>query len=707
MSTIPPEPPEPPDPPKKKTTIIKKKVADPANSKPQEKDEITDLPPVKRLDKVVSGFENQYFSYLVVKKKLTTFTKTVNKVTIIPLIQESVKTMNHITYLSYLFLNFHFLRLLQNSHSNLPKKIDQTMIYRVFAAVSSRNGKMIEPKGDPIWKESVIEFRKHLNDSKNGKYPFPDRRYSCNLINNATQFMLTAIDNHLSLNFKPRLAKYLKIKHKEDDYSKAHYWADRILNNRTPNPEYPSKFDNDLTSEKLIKEYQVELKIKGETRPNIVENIDIFLPFYSKILSFFKDEKTKLFSLLPLKGELIPSYIKICNKSLHDLIGHQNCNWNDFSKAKRKFWDTYFKVNEVETYKHKFDYEILTNGYDVSILLKKQNRDLPADYDLNWDLQKKCNYIEQKKLHDKTMKEEKQNTKTIEKKSKKSADESTIDYLQSLEWWKPDAVIANDTGRRRLFSGISYYKGKDDPITVQCTREEWNHIVGSKKIREKINRRKDSSDLIKSLNEISFKTSSVTEFVTSLKKIVPKLEELFKFYGDRFYSKINFTKYINKQRAFNKIVKRFKVGKRTLVGFGDGNVNSNSCCKGQKLPVNQLYDRVNREKDLRAVRINERNTTKICSVCHHETKGYVKYWKIIEKVDGSSKLVKVTIFGLRRCTNNGCRITWDRDHNARINIYEILSFLIEYKVRPDYLLDKKKTKSLVKKPNPVIRKLAT
>jgi len=29
-------------------------------------------------------------------------------------------------------------------------------------------------------------------------------------------------------------------------------------------------------------------------------------------------------------------------------------------------------------------------------------------------------------------------------------------------------------------------------------------------------------------------------------------------------------------------------------------------------------------------------------------------------------------------------------------IYEI-----EYKVRPDYLLDKKKTKSLVKKPNPL------
>ena len=62
----------------------------------------------------------------------------------------------------------------------------------------------------------------------------------------------------------------------------------------------------------------------------------------------------------------------------------------------------------------------------------------------------------------------------------------------------------------------------------------------------------------------------------------------------------------------------------------------------------------------------------------------------------NKNLVKVTIFGLCRCTNNGCRITWDRDHNARINIYEILSFLIEYKVCPDYLLDKKKTKSLVK-----------
>ena len=60
MSIIPPKP-------KKKTTFIKKKVADPANSKPQEKDEMTDLPTVKRLDTVVSGFENLRFHALLLK----------------------------------------------------------------------------------------------------------------------------------------------------------------------------------------------------------------------------------------------------------------------------------------------------------------------------------------------------------------------------------------------------------------------------------------------------------------------------------------------------------------------------------------------------------------------------------------------------------------------------------------------------------------
>ena len=113
------------------------------------------------------------------------------------------------------------------------------------------------------------------------------------------------------------------------------------------------------------------------------------------------------------------------------------------------------------------------------------------------------------------------------------------------------------------------------------------------------------------------------------------------------------------------------------------------------------------------VYVNESYSTKICHICHHETKGGIKFWKEVEKVDGSRIKVKATIYGLRRCTNNECRITWDRDHNARINIYICLRSEILNGVRPEYLCVKrvkkispKKTKKipLIKKKTSIIKK---
>ena len=93
---------------------------------------------------------------------------------------------------------------------------------------------------------------------------------------------------------------------------------------------------------------------------------------------------------------------------------------------------------------------------------------------------------------------------------------------------------------------------------------------------------------------------------------------------------------------------------------------------------------------------NEAYSTKMCSKCHRVT-GDVKYWKEVEKVDGSKKVIKVKIYGLRRCTNNECRITWDRDHNARINIFVVMEYLIDKKDRPIYLTKQKKITIFKKK----------
>ena len=67
----------------------------------------------------------------------------------------------------------------------------------------------------------------------------------------------------------------------------------------------------------------------------------------------------------------------------------------------------------------------------------------------------------------------------------------------------------------------------------------------------------------------------------------------------------------------------------------------------------------------------------------------MKFWKEIEKVDGSRIKVKARIYGLRRCNNNECRITWDRDNNASKNIRLILEHELKALERPKYLCHKK------------------
>ena len=651
----------------------------------------------KRPDKTISHFENKFFKYLVVKEKLNTFLRT-GAEDLGTIIRTHVKTMNHMLYLAYLLLNFHFIRIIEDETINFTqKKIEQNELYQAFAAVSTLNGKFRNiPESD--WNTSVLQFRQILNNAMGGKYSFPDRARCGNLINNCVQQMLVAINNHLELNFESRLAKYLRQVRQEDDAAKTHYLAQRILHMRELSDTYPCKFDSDPDSEQIIKDYQTYLKIT-DTEPKICQNIDIYLPFYRQILLLLKEREKKLFSLLPLKGELIPGHIKICNSVLYDLIGHQTMNKEAFNKVKEKVWSNYFNLNLVETSKHRFDYEITTNGYDVSILLKIQIDPYPSDYNPEWTRAEKKTYIDQYYFQKKKETEEKKQNQTEEKKLSDS--EIKKEYLRSMGWdnfeWNDyDVKIAADTGRRRLYSATT--GDGPDAKTFQCTGKEWCHLTDRYKVSNKINQRKDESKLIKSLCEHSFKTGSITEFTDNLMGLIPKLDQVIDFYGKPFYHKVKFSNYIKRQKAYDRIVKRFQIGTNNLVCFGDGSVNSNGACKGAKVPVKGLCKRLNREKNIRAGFINEHNTTKICSECYHEMKkDGVKCKITVHLYDGSSKEIMASIYGLRRCSNNECRITWDRDHNARINIFRcMVSVLRDQQGRPDYLKTKKTEKIKIK-----------
>ncbi len=214
-----------------------------------------------RKDKKISGWEKKFYKFRCIKMKLNTFTRDD---TLLDVIRNEVKELNHIIFLMYHYINFHILYLLENNPELVPKSIKHGCIEKIYRIVTKEKGKFND-KGIPVqYHESMKLFREHLNIASKGEYPYPSRNYRGALLNNASQYMTTAVNNHLKLNLEKRLAKYLKIREKESDGAKAHYWAQRILNLRVINPEYPSKFDNNEKSEKLISDIRQELEITGD-----------------------------------------------------------------------------------------------------------------------------------------------------------------------------------------------------------------------------------------------------------------------------------------------------------------------------------------------------------------------------------------------------------------------------------------------------------
>src|SRR3990172_11293670 len=106
--------------------IVKKNTLQPSDDADSSKFDTSDEDEAvrnKRLDRSVAMFERNYFRYISVKTKLNTFLNVDTK-DFGDVINFQVENMNHMIYLSYLLLNYHFIRIIQKGECNL-KKITQ------------------------------------------------------------------------------------------------------------------------------------------------------------------------------------------------------------------------------------------------------------------------------------------------------------------------------------------------------------------------------------------------------------------------------------------------------------------------------------------------------------------------------------------------------------------------------------------------------
>ena len=173
------------------------------------------------------------------------------------------------------------------------------------------------------------------------------------------------------------------------------------------------------------------------------------------------------------------------------------------------------------------------------------------------------------------------------------------------------------------------------------------------------------------------KVSTVQAFQQHLSYVFQRLQAGLEFYDQQRWKRLRWKAYIEKQKALHKFCKRLTGGdENTVIAFGDAKFSSVSAGNAPG-PVRLFRKALERGRYAKAVvSIDEYRTSKVCSWCnHYKVKG------MMSQRDQEGH--RHEIHGVRVCPNTLCRIVWNRDLNAALNILKIFLAMAWDGRRPD------------------------
>lgn len=710
------------------------------------------VPRVQRFDKQLLKLQNKVSKIKVVKFALNTVLKKRHHR---HNVREVTHVFSKISFLAYSLLNFHILRVFKNDLA-IPDLSKQGWYNQLICSSCPlpKKGKNKDPEEDPDQPKKKSKVPKDLDLLESAKlfksyipesFIVPDRKYLGMIQNFMCVDFKTAVQNHLELLLFNRVNCYLKVKDKVTDACLRKYIIRNIFEGHSG---YPSKFDTNEQARDLVPKYQkvfediITIQKESEDDPdqdeddeddeedntgtkngNKSEKLRVLLRHYFRMLKDVEDLEGKKWSLLPTKSSYVDGYITVSTSCLPNLL--QRFGLKDYKEIEKMkgigedMWETLFNIPDRNgTYD--FSGTIKTNGYDVSVHYTKLTNEFKTEMekknvkyqllsleekikvlkDRNKDIQKENNkkkkaYEKLKKEREKARKENKDNKK--EDLEEKGMDKELLERCKVYMRNENVRLFGNDPGDRNLYTMVEEVLDENMKIKTnirQCSGRRFKHETGMIKTREGINRRKDlpqNKEIHVELQKYSLKTSYLETYVTNLRGVLGVSEKMFELYKDVYYCKKKFTTYIKRQLMYNKICKGLNdYGCPIIIGWGNG-VGSRKGIKGQKSPCKELRKMVEMKcPQVLIVDVDEHLTTKMCSSCESKTCEIHKYEY---EEDGFTKTKRVKIYGLRRCENNECRITWDRDVNGSLNILLILKSMLSSERRPAYLERKRKVAS--------------
>ena len=497
------------------------------------------------------------------------------------------------------------------------------------------------------------------------------------LVNEMSKQYFIAVKNHISLNFHKRMLKYWKrlcvdyncVFEQGQKYSTLSILQSCCLDQEDSSVSdclsaIPLPADFVAHCARTIytwrKKYstllpaiwvnQVQTKLTGSTALLFLEWImelypdeynDAYVSEKSKQLKQKKQSVKGLFrqfSLLPLPSLKVP-HITITSSTLYELL-RRTVNWGgkhptaaQFKAKKEVWWKTLFpgirKVIPANSSKV-FCNQLRTDGVSCSIIMQDLRKNAP--------------------------------------KKKKSGKADTYQYIPSYTH-DVTRLVGIDPGRKDF-----YVSAEVDDITsfkkASCSTKEWTALQGAKSASNKTKRLQQKQGIRKILQrKPSGKARNYESWTQFLTYMLERLPILFKCKQSKTIRKQAFSQFRRRKRSLDSICKRISQGDReTIVGFGNGS-NVSRGFGHAPAPSKELRERL--KQHCKVVLIDEYLTSQICSHCHSKLKAF--------KRDGAE------VHGIRVCPNQECRITWNRDFNAAINMHHLLFNVLNGSSRPTAL----------------------
>ena len=598
----------------------------------------------------------------------------------INVIKEAVNTYNNIVILANQLFSLWTIKKFEEDDKTALQNINRLIMrYSLMISTGKCDVDISNQKNVKLTNEMKDLFNQYLMPIINDKWVV--RESWMNQLNKYYDVTLfTNLEVNIKEHFKNRVAKYVNRTFEDVIQAETKKEKRTILNQikkdmmqdtRDSDTQYHSWIN--LNREKIYPDSIDERGLDYDLEKNPLNYLYGTIYIAKQLESI---ENIKSFKAIPMRTSLINRFIKLDG----EILSYMFKDYFDYKTSlmkkpenKREMFNKIFnmKVQEFQSrLGMKFDFIIQTDGISCRLMFKSKK------------------LIDHEKENGKQRTKQRKISQKIERKQAKQ-DEKYV-YLDKLsnkakKPLKDKLVIGLDPGKTDLFTGSYKFNNTEQSFSYSAKQKRMDdyttrltHI--NNKLEKEFNiheaRALFSNSVEKDRNRYSIDLTKFGIYLTEYHKYAKQVETI---YQKDIWNKLSWRGFIKKQQTKEKILKSFEnqlpnktfdnEGKidNVVLCMGDWSSKSKVQLKNNKPTMGIGLLRLLKKRFTHLYLIDEYKTSRCCRKCYSDCENEITTDKILSYTKNNNPIYR-KVHKILCCTNENCRIIWNRDINGSGNI---------------------------------------